>query len=471
MASSVLFLASCAEITQEDLTDTLPSPLAERDARSHHVSYSDIETLTKAQNTRTRGYDIQESKIECITNSSNDTLLYIHQIPSGGWTIYSSDTRVPAIVAESTEGSIEELMECESVREWIKWMSEDMEIISKLPKNKLKFTSEEVSSNQAFWKSVSSSDGYVKEKLLGSETRGGSTRIKPILPAGHYELCSSITYNEDYDAIPRLTKTNWHQDVPYNRWCPRKYRYEMNLEISERAPAGCVPIAAAQILYYLHYKLGVPETSPSQAWINGNVETGFQLNLTNYTSEIWDRMNGVGNPEAMLIADIGRRIGVEYHNTYARGDAGKLKDYVFKPYGISCSLTEYNPYLLKTNLVNGYPVFLGATDETGESGHAFIVDRYKRFRQVTVNYYEWVSDNPPSEMNPIMPPSMKRYSDTIYSTPIINAIAMNWGWKGVNNDAWYSLTGDWFDPSSQSQQKNWNKNRFMICNFEPINNN
>lgn len=471
---SVLALASCTENFQEDLADTPTSTLTEEETQNNHVSYSDIVSLTKAQSSETRAYEGQEPKIECITNSSNDTLLYIHQKPTGGWTIYSSDTRVPSIVAECDEGSVKELMECESVKEWIKWMSEDMEIISKLPDDKLKFTKKELKANRAFWKSVSATDKYVKEKLAETGTRGLSART-PKLPAGHYKLVSTKTYNENYDTIPRLTKTNWHQQSPYNRWCPRKWQ-PSGCEAADRAPAGCAPIAAAQILYFLHYKLGVPVTAPSEAWITGNVEKGWDGDQTNYTSEIWDRMDWGSNPEAILIANIGKRIGVEYHNEHSTGDGNKLKDKVFKPYGISCTYTDYDSRLMLTNLVNGYPVFIGSLDATGEKGHAFIVDRYKRYRQVTVNYYEWVSDKPvspttPPPTIPTIPPSMRRYTDTIYSTPYINAIAMNWGFEKVSNDAWYGLTGDWIDPRPESARRNWNKDRRMWCNFKPINNN
>lgn len=469
---SVLALVSCTETIQEDWEDALTGPLTEAEAKGHHVSYSDIVALTKAQNSETRAYEDQEPKIECITNSSNDTLLYIHQKPTGGWTIYSSDTRVPSIVAESDEGTVEELMQCESVMDWIKCMSEDMETIIKLSDDKLKFSKKEMNANRAFWKSVSSSDEYVKEKLAEN-----GTRALPKFPGGHYKLVYSKDYPEDYDTIPRLTKTDWNQ-TEYNDYCPRQYNEQIKFEYSDRhAPAGCVPVAAAQMLYFLHFKLGVPETAPTQAWVTGNVKEGYQFDQTNFTSDVWDRFNFYSKYSQMLIANIGKLLGAEYTNTRTRCDGGKVKDKVFRQYGISCIFTEYNPDLLRTNLLNGYPVMLGAKDATGEHGHAFIVDRYKRYRIKTINYYEWVSDKPggpttPPPPIPIIPPSMKRYIDTIYSTPIIDAISMNWGDELCPNTGWYTLTGDWIDTCKYpSYRLNWNKERRMWCNFKPINNN
>ena len=450
---SVLALASCTENFQEDLADVPTATLTEEETQNNHVSYSDIVSLTKAQNSETRAYEGQEPKIECITNSSNDTLLYIHQKPTGGWTIYSSDTRVPSIVAESDEGSVEKLMECESVKEWIKWMSEDMEIISKLPDDKLKFTKNEVKANRAFWKSVSATDKYVKEKL--AET---GTRALPKFPGGHYKLVSSKTYYEYYDTGDRLTKTNWHQGFPFNSDCPNG------------CPAGCVAIAAAQMLYFLHYELGVPQEAPVAPGKNGV--------YNNYSSSIWNTMN-INNvyksDAAPLIADVGRLVDMDYNYDQSGAVTGDLPEKVFKPYGISCIYTDYNIPKLINSLEKGMPVILRASSEEGD-GHTFIADRYKRYRDKTINYYEWVSDKPggpttPPPTIPTIPVSMKRYIDTVYSKPIIDAIAMNWGWGEKLNTGWYTLTGDWVDPRDLVQRRNWKIGRHMIYNFKPINNN
>lgn len=445
---SVLALASCTENFQEDLADTPTATLTEEETQNNHVSYSDIVSLTKAQSSETRAYEGQEPKIECITNSSNDTLLYIHQKPTGGWTIYSSDTRVPSIVAESDEGSVEELMSCESVKEWIKWMSEDMEIISKLPDNKLKFTKKEMKSNRAFWKSVSASDEYVKEKLAETGTRA----TRPNISRGHYELVSSKWYHEEYDTGARLTKTNWHQEFPYNSDCPNG------------CPAGCVAIAAAQMLYFLHYKLGVPQEAPVAPWKN--------CVYNNYSSSIWDTMNikyPYKSDAAPLIADVGRLVDMDYNYDQSGAVTGDLPEKVFKPYGISCTYTDYNTTKLINSLEKGMPVILRASSEEG-NGHTFIADRYKRYREIKINHYIWIRDKNDDPLS-IIPHHKRSYIDTIYSKPFIKAIAMNWGWGEDLNTGWYTLTGDWVDPRDLVQRRNWNIGRHMIYNFKPIINN
>lgn len=471
---SALVLASCADTVQEDLSDTMTEPLTESTTNGHHVSYSDIVALTKAQNSGTRAYSDQAPKIECITDK-NDTLLYIHQKPGGGWTIYSSDTRVPAIVAECEEGTVEDLMKCEAVQAWLQGTKDDMATISKLPDNKLKFTKQEMDENRAFWRSISSPDEYVRENLELTRGHGhvlDSTLLNPDPTIekgyiGHWVFRFSDTYTEDYDVIPRLTTTNWHQGSPYNAFCPlfEGYSY-MSGDI--RTPAGCIAVAGAQMLYFLHNKLGVPETAPSEA--------DPEINMSNYkekmkqwnpTSEVWGEMNiSPYTKAAVLIANIGTLIGMEY-GELSGAHGYDMPEKVFKPYGISCTYTDYNTTLLKNSLLNKMPVILGAYDKAGGSGHAFIADRYKRIRTVTVNHYDWVFDEWPA-FKPV--PAVKERVEYSYSSPVISMIAMNWGFKNTSNDAWYTLTGDWIDPRQESERKNYTKGRTMIYNFQVANN-
>lgn len=179
-------------------------------------------------------------------------------------------------------------------------------------------------------------------------------------------------------------------------------------------------------------------------------------------------MNSYGSTAAApLIANIGRRVGMDYGINGSSADTEDLVEDVFAEYGISCSYQNYNSNveLMKTSLLNGVPVILRARPEGSSTGHAFIADRYKRTRTVRVNVYEWVYDNltPPYTPVPAAPP----YVEYIYHSPVISMIGMNWGWSSsfYNNYGWFSLTGDWIiDPY------NFNTSRHMICNFSMSNN-
>lgn len=423
----------------------------------HKVTPSDILVLSKGQNSETRSSEQIEPSIEYITDGASDTVLYISIRPSGGWTIYSSDTRVPAIVAQSDRGSFEELMQIDGARLWIQSLAEDMAVIKNLPDEELNFSKEEIANNTAFWKSISSPDEYIKENLLPT-TKALKDSIT--LVSGHYEYSYSTSYTEDYDSISSMITTYWHQLYPYNQYCPLKS------DNSEKAPAGCVAIAGAQMLYFLHKHYGVPTTAPSKAYCDGNINS-YTWAQTNYTTDIWEYMD-YGLYAAPLIADVGRRVSMKYGDRGSSAHTEDLVNKVFAPYGISCIYTTYNTELLKSSLINGMPVLLRASAKTedGTTGHAFIADKYKRTQTVTINYYEWINDSETNDKPSSLVPEKIEYK---YSSPTINMIGMNWGWGYYqgNDNEWFSLTGDWICTIMPSY--NWTIYRHMIYGFQPKN--
>ena len=433
----------------------------------YQVKGTDILTLSQGQLIGTKSAVQIAHRIECITNNSKDTLLFVDIKQSGGWTIYSSDTRVPAIVAHSDSGSFDKLMEVDGARLWIQSIADEMAIIKHLPDEKLNFTDKEIACNKAFWESISSPDKYVKENLLPG-TRAKDNGISPV--KGHYEFSYSISYSEVYDSIPRMTTTDWNQSYPYNIYCPLKSNGNY-----DHAPAGCVAIAGAQMLYFLHDCYGVPSTAPSEAYCNGNIDS-YTWDQTNYTTDIWNNMNNSGIYAAPLIANVGKRLGMNYGNDSSNAYTDDLVNNVFAPYGISCTYTAYNTGLLKNSLINGMPVLLSAysahTTNTGTEnvGHAFIADRYKRTRIVTKMYYEWVWDSNPSNNIPI--PLVPEKIEYTYSSPDITMIGINWGWGSYYNvpSEWFSLTGDWISSRCNMSSYNWNIDRHMIYGFQVINN-
>ncbi|MBR5776215.1 MAG: C10 family peptidase, partial [Bacteroidaceae bacterium] len=329
---SLLFLvsvfSSCTETFMDNEQFEIDREQSKHNSNNHTVRYIDILALNQVQNANTRSSSPETSEIECITNQSKDTVLYVSKKQGGGWTMYASDTRVPAIVAHSGSGSFEKLMQIDGAKLWIESIVEDMTLIKRLPDEMLNFSQKEIADNKSFWKAISSPDEYVKDNLL-PKTR--ADEIDHILTTGHYELRFTTPRSEVYDSIRRMTTTDWHQDHPYNYYCPKKSDNSM------RAAAGCVAIAAGQMLYYLHNYYGVPATAPSEAYCNGNINS-YTWEQTNYTTSIWEEMDN-STKAAPLIADIGRRINMEYHDKESSAPTADLPENVFAPYGISCSYT------------------------------------------------------------------------------------------------------------------------------------
>lgn len=457
-----LFIISCTDSLTDNPKITVKTD-SELSLKDNKVNLQDITKLVNAEGNMTRTSINPDKDIICIADEMNDTLLYVKEHLGGGWTIYSSDTRVPMIVAQSTQGSFDEDMENEAARIWIQSIVQDMKQIRHSPDEALNFTKKEIEANKEFWMSVSKTDEYIKNKIGLNETRAGEWNIT-LKPQGHYELKSSRSYPETYDSIYALTNTRWHQGAPFNSYCPLK-----NDSSGYRAPAGCTAIAGAQMLYFFNRKWGVPATAPSKAYCNGYVGGDYDWAQTDYNSIIWGRM--AQNPffAAPLIADVGRRLNTEYQNEGSFARHIDLVDKVFSPYGISCVSGNYDTGKLKESLLQGIPVVIGAgSKSTGElKGHEFIVDRYKRERIVTVNIYEYKWDIIPQ--NPdgsyIIVPFMPEKTEYTYSTPTISMIAMNWGWERYTGQQWFALTGDWLTETNDGTY-NWNIKREMIYNFK-----
>lgn len=430
----------------------------------YFVTLQDVQNLTKALSLSTRRANSSMApEIICYEDAEHDTLLYICDNVGGGWTIYSSDTRVPPIVAQSDSCSFAHASENEALMAWVATIAEDMKVIKHASDAELNFTPSEIKSNKEFWKSISFPDEFVKEKLIENETR---KELPPPTPDysmyGHWELLSVEYYTQKYDSISRLTQTNWTQNYPCNGYCPYLENNPYN-----HAQASCGPIMVGQMLYFLHYKLGVPQLAPSQAYCYSDVMDypDYNWDQTNYTSDIWNNMNSYGDYSGPLIANIGRRLHINYGLSHYGVTGNDMVDSVFKPYGINCIYSEYNTAYLKTDLLSGMPVgLLAAANCQGQTeGHAFIADRYLRKRDVTKKTYYWVYDSTPDNFP--VPGNIPNKITYTYSSPYITMIGMNWGW-GIwyNVDSeWFTLTGDWIKDGD-----NWNIDRHMIYNFSVI---
>lgn len=292
----ILILAGCTEAFNEG------SPAENRQASvkdSHNVTLSTVRTLI-GRNAETRSDD-EANKLVCIKDALNDTLLYMCDNEGGGWTIYSSDTRVPPIVAQSETGTIEDLQKLEAAMDWIQSLSNDMKAIRQAEDSELNFSSNEIEQNKYFWKAISSPDECVK-----------SIMRKP----------DSLTLiNPNPDLI------NWED---YG-------------------------------LYYLHNYYGVPKTAPSKAYCHGrNTDKDYDWSQYDFTMDAWDSMNKKLIDEdtgieywgcAPFIAYIGNLLKTKY------GDEGSSSDFpmdisrVFNPLGISCKVAPYDVDILKQSLL------------------------------------------------------------------------------------------------------------------------
>ena len=159
-----------------------------------------------------------------------DTLMYVINYRKG-FAIVSATKEVFPILAYSDEGNfdaseLEDMENNENIGLSIWWDLTKESIIEAKKKTDLD-RSAVLGSYAAFKKIIEG------EKIVEGD--------RAVLRSEHY-------YDEirNYKKVGPLLTTEWHQDYPFNRYTP--------IRGEKHAPAGCVPIAIAQVVNY-HQRL------------------------------------------------------------------------------------------------------------------------------------------------------------------------------------------------------------------------
>lgn len=436
---------------------------------SYLIDEKDISNYIAFQKMHDKEF-IKDNELKKITPIKwNDVIcLYVLEY-NRGYEILSADKRSQVPLVKDMVGKFEYPTEESPLGFHIYTLAED--VWFSLYKNSLlekpdKEDSENIEATLVFWNLVNADFKTIHSYSTHTKSPSDDIILDP--EAGHWEQISVSTREVYYDTSEHLVTTWWHQDTPFNNYCP----YDSTHHTS-RCPAGCVAVAGAQVINYLHHKLGVPEKSPTHGHCSGyvynnTVNQSFGL----FHSSTWENMMPSSDPygyAAMLIGYIGKRVNMSYGINGSGAYTLELKDRVFVPDGINCTtFNYYNGLFLKEDLGNGIPVICGGSREyidsegrTRTTGHAFIVDRYKRNQEEITFTYEWVFDNP--ELDPGYPITR---TSIVYNTPYITHYQMNWGYGyAMNyNNVWCSMSGSW----QYGSRTPYTLNRKMVCNFSVL---
>ena len=434
-----LVVSSCAKSELGTPQETVSSERDQEGISSNRVTMSDVEKTLQSSQTKT-GVLEKSFIISPYTSATSDTLMYIvNYKDNGGWKIYSSDKRTPAILAEDNKGCFSIENGSPAVAIWIAHMAEDIARVRRASDDELSFSEDEIRANKAFW-------GIEQPRIHGDPYWHET-------PPGHWE--ETITSQDvviDSLSEPHLV-AKWHQRAPYNEYCPY-----LESDPYTRSVAGCVAIAGSQMLLYLHNTLGVPNTMVSSGYCIGNTN-GYYRDFTNPTTTVWSTMSAeyqdtssVSLPEAIMIGHVGALVGMHYcdpliGDPYSWAIPVNLKTNVFEPYGINCSHGDYNENIVKNSLENRMPVVVSGSDllvPTNGHIHAFVIDGFRYTQTVYTHRHYYVLDESPGGMMYVMPEDYYTYT---YSSPVLSSIKINWGWKSQwkngLNDGWYSLTAGW----------------------------
>lgn len=367
-----------------------------------------------------------------------------------GWQILSSDKRGPIVLADSKDGhfSLEEAND--GVLAWINMLIDDINYRRIYAEDYYKSIDDEAKKNEEYclnyWKAINADTDYII-----SQTK---TKDHELMPDGHFELDYTYLTTEVRDSITHLMTTSWRQSSPYNDFIPL-----VSGSTTKRCPAGCTAIATAQVLYYLHYHLGVPLTSPSYGYCFGD-ENDYEMYFDNYVSTTWDNM--LPNCDSlhytsMFIADIACKVGTHFHE-----DASwtlfinKVATQACPAYGISCSHNySYDADIVYQNLCNSLPVIFSGSNKITE-GHTFVIDGYDNTVTKTHFVYKYVIDSIPDPDGgftelPVPIGGAQYYEEIVASSPVMRHFFLNWGWGSIDNTP-YSTNGYWSDSDGNLYQ-------------------
>lgn len=435
MSSALCLYSSCSKITNH--TSTIVFPL--ENANDYLVEMEDIDAYLSFAKGLPPVKTANDVEVEVV--SRDDSPVYYILKYCDGWEILSADKRGPVVLAKSGHKGIDSIKNNPLFKFWLSCL--ENEIIERRNRDESYIMSDEEQKNTetsiAFWSS------------LFSHNTDLHTRIGlPDEEDGYWKLTNTIVTEEIVDSVGHFTTTNWHQDSPFNFFCPPKSN-----DSSHKKPAGCIPIALAQVFTYLNNGLCIPINVNNAYYNDYYVNEIIHFNID---SVFWAGINNSSLSPAKLISHIGLEMGIVYGDDHSGIDDSLVSERLntlCSIYGLDYTYySQFSPTFISDCLLNQIPVVVNASGivytflgiPTGyDDGHFFIIDGYDYVRYKTTNvYYYTIRDHGEEIIT-----EQSRYIVT-YSDPEILRIRMNWGWNAHDyctgefiNDVSFALSGNW----------------------------
>ena len=404
---------------------------------SYFVTEGDIADMVRYRYSETKSSsDTYLISYEAIPYGFEDdqTLLYIVNYPTGNWEIISADKRAPMVFA-SGEGSFEPDTTGLGPMFYVDLLADQ---VLQLRQN-----------------DMLCSEGEANRVLRRSEIGDDELQLLDVIgpfPINYLYLIGTETEETVVEQVNPLLYTKWGQrlnnDDIYNRYCPLKSNSS-----TLRAPAGCVPVAGAQVLHCLYKRSGVSVHMPDWASCGGNVNNYTQEFATSHNVD-YIRDIPVRSSEAtsqnknylsIFLAWIGNQVGVTYGDDASSAYTSDLVE-VFDMYDVNCTyLNSFDANLAINNIKSRVPVIIKGRRTVGSTttGHAWMADGYRR-TDARTTYYYYTS---PLELSPWQIASLT-IEDSNYSrstTTVNKYFHMNWGWDG-DYDSYYLVSSDSWSP-------------------------
>ena len=276
-------------------------------------------------------------------------------------------------------------------------------------------------------------------------------------------LIQTDVLEETEELQNHLLQTSWGQGSPWNQYAPYT-----SSAMTSHCYTGCTPVAASQLLYFLHYKIGIPDSIPGTAnctaYLNSPTDslqlTTHTVTFSDYSTSHWADMplNSANPVGADKVSALMVRIGFLHAAHYKLDATSASLAYLYNDYpyyfGISCSfdvVTNNVPYdyiqtVRNQVYLNQMPVAMSVAKAASDTSHAIVIDGYKYlYRKVKYTYglYEATLNG---HILPFQNPVRFIYTTEEEES---TSVAINWGWDGSydsdenGNPIWYNAFGDW----------------------------
>lgn len=389
----------------------------------------------------------------------NDTSLYIANY-GDGWEVFSTDQRTPFVMLSSDTGhlDINDNNLPPALKAYIHSVASEI--------YQLKQVDNEDNEINPEWLIYPSSTERL-EPFNGKELNGTRDPGEPEPGVGYWELIYSNLLSDSIVAqSPKYTSTQWNQPYPFNTYIP----YASD-SLNYLGPAGCVSVATAQYLYFLHGKYGQPQKAVITATLT-NPST-HMYSFSNKSAGAWSQMalNSNGSSynlarTALFIAYVGQMIGTSYYHDHASAYFTNACSFVSSESGISHSYNNYDyNYVIDQLLNKQAAVLMSAQDATTNDGHCFIADKIITRDKVYKDYYGWVGTTSTGQNANYIDENGHIVGYMIHKQEIRHQTAysynMNWGWGGAydnvecapySNNSWNTGGYNWISTRKMAKK-------------------
>lgn len=327
------------------------------------VTRSDLQTLLAQPSTQTAKSAATSDvcSIEPVVYKG-DTIMYLVNY-NQGWKLYSVDKRMPTVLAVNyvERGKrASDILQNKAISSWVSDIAGQTSYLA---------TTDEYDENS--------------ESLEQWATQGRGIKRIPYQPVpGEYIYVGREEVSRQTVLVPHVTKTLWHQEEPFNKYCPT---ISANSEM--RCPTGCVAVATSQYLYFLQDKLGYSFNMPLLgSCIGAHNENYIQSftrfatwdlsalpltdNTIQYSSDQFDRA-------ALVIGYAAKQVRMAFGPSGSGTLYANAQSFL-NSVGVKGKFVEWKDINLENIVgVRKEPVITRGTSDTLAIGHMFMIDGCK----------------------------------------------------------------------------------------------